>query len=133
MGLEEDLEWKNLIQSYLYNSNPPNDYENDKPLKERKGKIWGLANQLVADGWVVDTIGYSTCFRVNYNAQDGTVKSFEEFEKLSSIVDDDEYITSSVNLGCIRTPTPTPACSRSPPSPAMRLCSPSSSQLSPSH
>ena len=89
------------MQSYLYDNEAPNDYENDLPLKDRKGKIWGLANQLVAQGWVIDTVGYSTCFRVNYNSQDSAIKSFEEFEKLSSIVDSDKYITSSVNLGCI--------------------------------
>jgi len=93
-ALVEDLEWKNNILSYL----DQREYS-DVPLKERDGKLWEFANELVNDGWVIDTSGYNTCFRVSYNDQDHTIKSMEMFEKLSS--KKNEFITSSVNLGCI--------------------------------
>ena len=95
--IQEDVEWKNTILSYLNTQ----DYDSHTPLEERQGRLWDLAKELVEEGWVIDTAGYNTCFRVSFNDQDHTKKPIEMFENLSSVVKDNDFITSSVNLGCI--------------------------------
>ena len=72
------------------------------PVSERAGKLWEFAHKLTAKGFVLDTKGYSTCFRVNKKQQ--TSVSQEDFERLlrgECIVACPTELATSTNLGCI--------------------------------
>jgi hypothetical protein len=67
-------------------------------IKERSGRLWKYCLELQEKGFVIDTKGYSTCFRVNRKQQSSVSES--EFETLYSIAAPTGLATS-VNLGCV--------------------------------
>ena len=115
-GLVEDLHWRQEMsrESAAGNDgyvgdvfdifvNSLNEVESSssqiKDVSNRKGSLWGLANELQKEGFVLDTKGYSCCFRVNFKQQSGI--SEEKFHELS-LRDVTQYgLATSVNLGCI--------------------------------
>jgi hypothetical protein len=106
-GLLEDLEWRGLMEREEaagkdgYASNEINITPGEViPVSSRVGALWGYAAQLERNGFVVDTTGYSTCFRVNRSHQ--SILANEKFDNLrrGSIPHPPELVTST-NLGCI--------------------------------
>jgi len=69
-------------------------------ISERKGLLWDWANTLVSKGYMLDTKGYSTCFRLNRKHQ--TNVSEEDFDALAfNRISFPEGLSTSVNLGCV--------------------------------
>ena len=68
------------------------------PISERHSILWDFCEKLENKGFVVDTKGYSTCFRVNLKHQ--TSVSKEQFDGLKNS-DLPEGLSSSINLGNI--------------------------------
>ena len=106
-SLVEDLEWRNRIEQedaagpdgfVGHELNPDSIYE-DVPISLRKGRLWGFAQILVENDFVVDSKGYSTCFRLNRKQQ--TTSS--DFDRLMNVVSSDlpAGLSTSTNLGCI--------------------------------
>lgn len=70
------------------------------PVAKRGGLLWDYARTLQSKGYVLDTNGYSTCFRVNRKQQ--TTISDEEFDALlSGQVPRPPALGTSTNLGCV--------------------------------
>ena len=71
------------------------------PIQDRTGALWEFARQLMAEGYVLDTKGYASCFRVNLKQQ--TQVSKEDFERLQhgEILRCPSELATSTNLGCI--------------------------------
>lgn len=71
------------------------------PIRERDGPLWKFAKQLLEQGIVLDSKGYSTCFRINRKHQreailfDQLLAKLEEGKMLPNVLD------FSTNLGCI--------------------------------
>jgi len=138
----EDVEWRNRMEDqdvgagkdgYRGNELPSLLDDEDKgrakhqlkpvPISERDGVLWEFAQTLVDKGVVLDTKGYSTCFRVNAKQQSGAAnKKFDDdgnpiktasssssstisplFDALlnKQEIEIPPAIASSVNLGCI--------------------------------
>jgi hypothetical protein len=108
-GLVEDMDWRREMERIDaagkdgFVSNELGDENNHTPMSiaDREGSLWEFARRLQADGYVLDTKGYATCFRVNRNQQTpGMYK--EAFDGLidGSIVCPPELSTST-NLGCV--------------------------------
>lgn len=105
-GLEEDMEWRENMQAnagmegYVGNEISSSNSESISsiPVDQRKGELWNFCRELEEKGYVVDTKGYSACFRVNRKQQ--TVVSDAEFEALLSITPP-AGLATSVNLGCV--------------------------------
>ena len=101
--LYEDSEWRKKMELSVsptsYQGNNVDDAEGAKmvAISERKGVLWEYAQELESRGLILDTKGYSTCFRVNTNHQtkEGV---FEEFASNKSLP---VGLSSSENLGCI--------------------------------
>lgn len=72
-NIVEDMEWRNRMERDVGSKDGYNDnYNNDAtivPVSQRKGILWNFAKRLISEGYVVDTKGYSTCFRVNAKQQ----------------------------------------------------------------
>ena len=69
-------------------------------LNERDGLLWDFARHLTSKGYVVDTAGYSTCFRVNEKHQTGVSKN--NFAALSNgQLEVWDGLGSSINLSCV--------------------------------
>ena len=102
-GIVEDMDWRRRIEREAGTEG----YEVDGlgsdalvPVAERKGLLWSFARDLAAKGYVLDTNGYSTCFRVNRKQQ--TKVTDEEFEALLfRKVTLPEGLATSTNLGCV--------------------------------
>lgn len=70
------------------------------PVEERSGLLWNYALSLMDKGYVLDTKGYSTCFRVNRKQQ--TSITDEEFDALmTGKVPRPAGLGTSTNLGCV--------------------------------
>ena len=50
------------INIKLFTAGPPD--EDGLAPEQRKGLLWEVCRKLYCDGWVLDTAGYSTSFRV---------------------------------------------------------------------
>ncbi len=69
-------------------------------LNERDGLLWDFARHLISKGYVLDTVGYSACFRVNHKQQ--TSVTDEEFAALSNgQLELWDGLGTSVNLACV--------------------------------
>ena len=103
-SLEEDQDWRVRMERIAgVDGFVGNELDEDSsappiPIDQRKGLLWEYCSELQRKGFVVDTIGYAVCFRVNRKQQ--TVVSQAEFEALFSTAPP-EGIATSVNLGCI--------------------------------
>jgi len=105
----EDLEWRQRMEDPIAAGpdghqgveldSPPG--STTIPVEDRKGALWAFARQLITKGFVIDTRGYSTCFRVNVQQQ--TKVSPQEFEALlkGELVPCPPELATSTNLGCI--------------------------------
>jgi len=106
-GLKEDAEWRsmmekrsgkldglNLLQQSMKDSSIVSD------VCERDGLLWDYARSLMEEGYVLDTKGYSTCFRVNRKQQ--TEEMEDKFDAMvKSGVKPWGGLTTSTNLGCV--------------------------------
>ena len=85
-GITEDLngvvEWKSplLLEQRDFQMTKALGSEPAVPVAKRSGLLWEYARTLQSKGYVLDTNGYSTCFRVNRKQQ--TTISDEEFDAL---------------------------------------------------
>ena len=85
--LIEDMEWRRRTL---------------EEVKTETGKLWEFATALRKRGYVLDTTGYTTAFRVNRKHQKSQALSFDEFiEKCSKKDDIPNGLDCSTNLGCI--------------------------------
>ena len=71
------------------------------PIENRAGSLWEFARKLEAKGYVLDTKGYASCFRVNRKQQ--TSVSDEDFDRLlrGEVLPCPLELATSTNLGCI--------------------------------
>jgi hypothetical protein len=108
-GLVEDMDWRNEMEKIDaagkggFVSNELGDGSNQAPLSiaDREGSLWEFARRLLADGYVLDTKGYASCFRVNRNQQTPGV-SKEAFDALSDgTIAFPSELSTSTNLGCV--------------------------------
>ncbi|KAI2502481.1 hypothetical protein MHU86_11987 [Fragilaria crotonensis] len=103
-SLEEDMEWRLKMEmtagvdGFVGNELDDDSSTTPIPIDQRKGPLWEYCRQLQRQGFVVDTTGYSVCFRVNRKQQDAVSRI--EFDALSSMTPP-EGIATSVNLGCV--------------------------------
>lgn len=106
----EDLEWRSRMEDQKAAgadgyAGAELDLQTSKatpvPIEDRKGALWDFARQLIAKGYVLDTRGYASCFRVNRKQQ--TKVSTEEFEALlgGKVLSCPPELGTSLNLGCI--------------------------------
>lgn len=106
-GITEDLEWRSRMEKpTAAGTEGFPDYrkalgsEPAVPVAKRGGLLWEYARTLQSKGYVLDTNGYSTCFRVNRKQQ--TTISDEEFDALlSGQVPRPPALGTSTNLGCV--------------------------------
>jgi hypothetical protein len=106
-SLVEDLEWRNRLaqvdaageDGFVGHELSPNPNIGAIPMSQRKGRLWEYAQLLVAKGCVIDTYGYSSCFRLNREQQ----VSVSDSDSLLNIVSSSLPIglSTSTNLGCI--------------------------------
>ena len=104
-GLVEDMEWRSRMErpgaagSEGYERNGLGS-DSLVAVSDRKGLLWDYARTLIAKGYVLDTEGYSTCFRVNRKQQ--TTITDEEFDALmKGKVPRPAGLGTSTNLGCV--------------------------------
>ena len=103
-GLEEDTEWRSRMEKTAGSCGfVGNELENEGeasmiPVDQRNGQLWAFCVELERKGFIVDTIGYATCFRVNRKQQKGVGEGV--FDALSSIKPP-KGLSTSVNLGCV--------------------------------
>ena len=103
-GLEEDTEWRSKIEAtagvggFAGNELDGNSSASVVTIGQRKGRLWDYCLELQEKGFVIDTKGYSVCFRVNRKQQ--KLVSEDQFEALKSIAPP-EGLSTSVNLGCV--------------------------------
>lgn len=105
-GIKEDLEWRVMQEKVAGPYESPDLKElaknpaQVKELRERDGLLWDFARDLVHKGYVLDTNGYSACFRVNRKQQDAM--SDDDFDALlDGRIKPFEGLASSVNLSCV--------------------------------
>lgn len=103
-GLVEDLEWRRRMQRIdaagMQGYGDSLGSEAKVPVQERNGLLWEYARTLTSMGYVLDTKGYSTCFRINRKQQ--TTISEDEFGALlSGKVPRPAGLGTSTNLGCV--------------------------------
>jgi hypothetical protein len=98
-GLVEDLEWKRRMER-LDAAGPVGDDDSNSALEDRPGAaLWEFARDLQRRGLVVDTKGYSTCFRVNRIHNDEN--SVFDNVLLAGKIAIPKQLASSTNLGCV--------------------------------
>jgi hypothetical protein len=103
-GLEEDAKWRSKMEKTAGNCGfVGNGLENEAwasiiSVDQRKGRLWEFCVELERKGFVVDTTGYATCFRVNRKQQKGIAEGL--FDSLYSIKPP-KGLSTSVNLGCV--------------------------------
>lgn len=104
-GLVEDEEWRDRISELdAAGKDGLIDYPLTTPIAERKGSLWDFARSLSKRGYVLDSSGYATAFRVNRKQQTDEVlaSTFDDFiEKCSRGEDVPEGLACSTNLGCV--------------------------------
>jgi len=115
-ALQEDMAWRQQMEQsdaagtdgYIGVELPPQESSGDNndpirhvPLSDRVGALWDYAQDLSSQGFVLDTNGYATCFRVN-RKQQITPESKDSFERLlAGSVTCPPGISTSTNLGCV--------------------------------
>jgi hypothetical protein len=102
--LVEDMEWRRRMS--MLDAAGPDGFHDAKPqipLDQRTGKLWEYALGLVNQGYVLDTNGYSTAFRVNRKMQPKhLLEGFDEFmEKCAMRQNVPQELGCSTNLGCV--------------------------------
>lgn len=106
-GLVEDMDWRQNMEN-LDHAGKDGFVGNELDgadqaviaLEDRTGLLWSYACELQEKGFVLDTKGYSTCFRVNRRHQNA--RSDEEFDSLAR--GEMEYppgLATSTNLGAV--------------------------------
>ena len=95
--VEEDMKWRSIMEDT--NAAGRDGYKSEVKLEERQGLLWDYARSLMERGWILDTKGYATCFRINRKQQLSTVMEQQNFDDLTFKIPDG--LSSSVNLGCI--------------------------------
>ena len=111
-GIVEDLEWRQKMQDEqaagtdgypgaeldMFQSTD----QTPTPMADRKGCLWDFARKLIEKGYVLDTKGYASCFRVNRKQQTGA-SADEDFERLlrGDVISCPPELATSTNLGCI--------------------------------
>ena len=78
------------------------------PLHQRDGLLWDFCRDLIGNhGYVVDTKGYSSCFRINKKQQTLEELKLVKPEDISALLQTPQWasstskIDSSVNLSCV--------------------------------
>eukprot|EP01082_Thalassiosira_pseudonana_P003932 g2661.t1 g2661 contig12:565928-567211(+) len=103
--LVEDMRWRNQIsRQNAAGSDGYNDQANtpQQPTEERKGMVWEFAQQLKKQGYVLDTHGYATAFRINRKMQSTHSATFDAFlEKCANREGIPDELGCSTNLGCV--------------------------------
>lgn len=102
----EDVEWRSKMErvdaagmdGFVGAELKAESFQTTVPVSERTGALWSHARNLEGKGFVLDTTGYSTCFRINRKQQTGAV----DFDALlqGKITCPGELATST-NLGCV--------------------------------
>eukprot|EP00559_Dactyliosolen_fragilissimus_P009782 CAMPEP_0184874126 /NCGR_PEP_ID=MMETSP0580-20130426/42221_1 /TAXON_ID=1118495 /ORGANISM="Dactyliosolen fragilissimus" /LENGTH=389 /DNA_ID=CAMNT_0027377101 /DNA_START=112 /DNA_END=1281 /DNA_ORIENTATION=+ len=120
-ALKEDMEWRNRmskidaagVDGYVQVTKGDFGGNNGMLVKkkellsplvsidDRKGALWDLARDLISRGYILDTKGYSTCFRVNIKHQDTSKIGEKDMQRLRDLNVKENGLASSVNLGCI--------------------------------
>lgn len=97
-GLVEDLEWRNRISKL---DAAGSDGFNNVPIQQRQGKLWKYASELMQRGYVLDTSGYATAFRINKKMQSTSAQNV--FDTLLRTIRSEipKELGHSTNLGCI--------------------------------
>jgi len=107
--LVEDLEWRRKMESIdaagkdgfigaeLRTSSDSS--ETPVSVSKRTGALWAHARELENQGYVLDTKGYSTCFRVNQKQQTSSAADFDAL--LQGKIDCPTELATSTNLGCV--------------------------------
>jgi hypothetical protein len=106
-GLVEDMVWRREMEridaagKYGFVSNElVGNSQIPISIADREGSLWAFARRLLADGYVLDTKGYATCFRVNRKQQ--TDISKEAFDALADAkIAYPSELSTSTNLGCV--------------------------------
>ena len=102
-GIVEDMDWRHRMERPDAAGADGYDREGSEtlPVVFRKGLLWEFARNLEQKGYVLDTKGYSTCFRVNRKQQTSAI-SDEDFDALASgKVSHPAGLATSTNLGCV--------------------------------
>ena len=105
-SIVEDLDWRRKIEEKAgpFGSVTLKDLAINPGLQadinERNGLLWDFARSLAARGYVLDTKGYSACFRVNKKHQT-TVSDDEFVSLLDGKIKPYVGLASSINLSCI--------------------------------
>lgn len=107
-SLVEDMEWRRKMEdasaagtdgfvgNELFSDSRKNEIE--IPSSERTGYLWDFARTLLKKGLAIDTVGYSTCFRVNRKQQDDC-RAFDAL--INRNIEVPTGLASSINLGCV--------------------------------
>lgn len=99
-GLIEDMEWRSKMEKDTGKFDLASNANNTPNLNERDGLLWDFSRHLIAMGYVLDTKGYSVCFRVNRKQQ--TTITDDGFQALlDGRVKPWAGLSTSVNLSCI--------------------------------
>jgi len=102
----EDIEWRSKMErddaagvdGFLGAELNSKSFETSVPASERAGALWRHARNLEKKGFVLDTKGYSTCFRVNRKQQTEDV----DFDALlEGKISCPGKLATSTNLGCV--------------------------------
>jgi hypothetical protein len=108
-GLVEDMDWRREMEridaagkdGFVSNELGDDNNHTSMSIADREGSLWEFARRLQADGYVLDTKGYATCFRVNRNQQTPGM-SKEAFDGLiDGTVACPPELSTSTNLGCV--------------------------------
>ena len=109
--LVEDLEWRQKMSSpqaagtdgYIGVEIATTQEKSPLPVSDRVGVLWDFARELSSQGYVLDTKGYATCFRVNRKQQHQTADADENFDQLlaGTAFPCPPGLATSTNLGCI--------------------------------
>lgn len=104
-GLVEDIQWRASMERTCgtegfvgmeLDSSSDVIMTDPIPIVDRPGLLWKHAQTLIDRGVVIDSKGYSTCFRVNRSQQ----TNVEAFDLVRNLIVPTELATST-NLGCI--------------------------------
>jgi hypothetical protein len=107
-SLVEDMEWRRRMErkgaagkdGFVSNEITDSPSQTSSiPVTERKGILWDHARRLTEQGFVLDTKGYSTCFRVNEKHQTSKEKFLNLL--LGGQIEYPPELATSINLGCV--------------------------------
>lgn len=106
--LTEDKDWRKAMErldaagkdGFVGNELDSNKDESRQPipLSCREGALWSHARALMATGFVIDSKGYSTCFRVNREYQ-GDAADLDLL--VNGEIGCPVVLSTSTNLGCV--------------------------------